>query len=105
MNRPVLSRSAGPLLVLLVSLAGCGGESPPDAAAPAEMDHSQHQMGAGGAVDSTGAAAREPVTLTPAQERALGVVYTQVARSPLETTVRTVGRIEAPEDLPARDEG
>lgn len=98
MNRPVLSGFACTLVLLWVSLAGCRGESPPDAAAPGEMDHSQHQMGAGGAVDSTGAAAREPVTLTPAQERALGVVYTQVARSPLETTVRTVGRIEAPEE-------
>ena len=98
MIRQALSRSTGPLLVLFAALAGCGGENRSDAGAPGEMDHSQHQMGAGGAVDSTGAAAREPVTLTPAQERALGVVYTQVARSPLETTVRTVGRIETPEE-------
>ena len=48
-------------------------------------------------MDSAGAVVREPVSLTPAQERALGVVYMQVSRSPLEGTVRTVGRIEASE--------
>jgi Cu(I)/Ag(I) efflux system membrane fusion protein len=62
------------------------------------MDHSQHQMGMGGAMDSTGAAAREPVMLTATQERALGVTYTQVSRGALETTVRTVGQIEASEE-------
>ena len=91
-----------PAVLVTFTLSACAGEpagdAADDAAAPAEMDHSQHQMGAGGAMDSTGAAAREPVTLTPAQERALGVTYTQVSRSPLETTVRTVGRIEASEE-------
>ena len=89
-------------LALALTFGACAGEPAGDAsvdgAAPAEMDHSQHQMGAGGATDSTGAMAREPVTLTAAQERALGVAYTQVSRSPLETTVRTVGRIEASEE-------
>ena len=91
-----------PAVLVTFTLSACAGEpagdAADDAAAPAEMDHSQHQMGAGGAMDSTGAMAREPVTLTPAQERALGVTYTQVSRSPLETTVRTVGRIEASEE-------
>jgi len=91
-----------PAVLVTFTLSACAGEpagdAADDAAAPAEMDHSQHQMGAGGAMDSTGAVAREPVTLTPAQERALGVTYTQVSRSPLETTVRTVGRIEASEE-------
>ena len=91
-----------PAVLVTFTLSACAGEpagdAADDAAAPAEIDHSQHQMGAGGAMDSTGAMAREPVTLTPAQERALGVTYTQVSRSPLETTVRTVGRIEASEE-------
>ena len=82
---------------LLVLVVACGGETGPAADGPAEVDHSAHQMGAGGGTDSTGAIAREPVSLTTAQERALGVVYMQVTRSPLETTVRTLGRIEASE--------
>jgi len=103
MTRPArYIRSVLPVLALGLALGACAGEPPDDAAdaaaMPAEMDHSQHQMGAGGATDSTGAVARKPVTLTAAQERALGVAYTQVSRSPLETTVRTVGRIEASEE-------
>jgi RND family efflux transporter MFP subunit len=103
MTRPVRHiRSTLSLLLLAFALGACAGEPAgdpaADAVAPAEMDHSQHQMGAGGAMDSTGAAAREPVSLTAAQERALGVTYTQVSRSPLETSVRTVGRIEASEE-------
>jgi Cu(I)/Ag(I) efflux system membrane fusion protein len=85
-------------LAILLPATACGPEDAADAPAPAEMDHSQHQMGMGGATDSTGAVAREPVTLTASQERALGVTYTQVSRSALETTVRTVGQIEAPEE-------
>ncbi len=85
-------------LTLLLTAMACGPGDSPDAPASAEMDHSQHQMGVGGAVDSTGAVAREPVMLTASQERALGVTYTQVSRSALETTVRTVGQIEASEE-------
>lgn len=91
-------RAVLPVLAFTVAIGACADEPGVDASAPAEMDHSQHQMGAGGAMDSTGAAVREPVTLTAAQERALGVVYTQVSRGALETTVRTVGRIEASEE-------
>lgn len=87
----------GTVLVLLALLGACGRETAPPVESPPAMDHSQHQMDAAGDVDSTGAATREPVTLTPAQEAALGVVYTQVSRGTLETTVRTVGRIEASE--------
>ena len=102
MNRPMRHIRRAPAVVRLalvaIALSACGGETGSDAPAMAEMDHSQHQMGAGGATDSTGAMAREPVSLTAAQERALGVVYTQVSRGALETTVRTVGRIEASEE-------
>ncbi|MBT8477415.1 MAG: efflux RND transporter periplasmic adaptor subunit [Gemmatimonadetes bacterium] len=84
-------------IVLLALLAACDRETGPGAEGPAPIDHSEHQAGSGEVTDSTGAVAREPVSLTPAQERALGVVYMQVTRSPLETIVRTVGRIEASE--------
>ena len=96
MTRPV--RHTVFALAILLPATACGPEDVADAPAPAEMDHSQHQMGMGGATDSTGAVAREPVTLTASQERALGVTYTQVSRSALESTVRTVGQIEAPEE-------
>jgi len=99
MIRPVRHiRAVLPVLALALALGACADEPAGEAVAPAEMDHSQHQMGAGGAMDSTGAVAREPVSLTAAQERALGVVYTQVSRGALATTVRTVGRIEASEE-------
>jgi RND family efflux transporter MFP subunit len=56
----------------------------------AEMDHSQHMMGA--------PTDRQMVHLTPAQERALGVRYVTVGSRRLERTLRTVGRIAASED-------
>jgi Cu(I)/Ag(I) efflux system membrane fusion protein len=79
-------------------IAACGGPETPEADPMAgmdhgEMDHSQHGAGA----PST----REPVRLTEAQERALGVVFTTVERMALEKTIRTVGRIEAAESAEA----
>ena len=53
--------------------------------------------GTQGTMDSSGAAVREMVHLTPDQERTLGVIYTTVARGPMTKTVRTVGEIGAPE--------
>jgi Cu(I)/Ag(I) efflux system membrane fusion protein len=53
--------------------------------------------GAQGAVDTTGAVMRQPVHLTAAQERALGVIYTTVRRGTLTRTIRTVGTVAAPE--------
>jgi Cu(I)/Ag(I) efflux system membrane fusion protein len=61
-------------------------------------EHARMQAGGQGAVDSTGAAVRNPVHLTEAQERALGVVYLTVGSRALERTIRTVGRVEAAED-------
>jgi Cu(I)/Ag(I) efflux system membrane fusion protein len=53
--------------------------------------------------DSTGSQVQSrPVRLTPAQERALGVVYAQVHRETVTRTIRTVGTVQAPE--PARIE-
>lgn len=47
--------------------------------------------------DDSVSTGRRPVHLTAEQERALGVVYTTVRRGTLSRTIRTVGRIEAPE--------
>lgn len=81
-------------------LAACGsGETASDMA---EMTAEEHAaMGTadavGAAADDTVSTGRQPVHLTAEQERALGVVYTTVRRGTLSRTIRTVGRIEAPE--------
>lgn len=88
-----------PLVALLLAV-GCGddtdGESP-----MADMTAAEHaRMQAGGTqgtFDSSGAAVRQPVHLTPQQERALGVVYTIPRRETLTRTIRTVGEIMAAE--------
>lgn len=88
-----------PLVALLLAV-GCGddtdGESP-----MADMTAAEHaRMQAGGTqgtFDSSGAAVRQPVHLTPQQERALGVVYTMPRRETLTRTIRTVGEIMAAE--------
>jgi Cu(I)/Ag(I) efflux system membrane fusion protein len=82
-----------------VGLAACG--SPEDEAPMQGMTAEEHARmmagGAQGAADSAGAPLRQAVHLSAEQERALGVAYTTVARGPLALTIRTVGRIEAPE--------
>ncbi len=85
---------------LLVGLAACGGQTEtesPMAGMTAEEHAKMQAGGTQGAVDSTGAAVRRPVHLTPAQERALGVGYTTVRREALTRAVRTVGQIAAAE--------
>lgn len=88
------------MLASLVALA-CGRGQQDEASPMAGMTAEEHaRMQAGGtqgAMDSTGAAIRQPVQLTAAQERALGVTYMSVRREPLARTVRTVGTIEAAE--------
>ncbi|TFG66989.1 MAG: efflux RND transporter periplasmic adaptor subunit, partial [Gemmatimonadales bacterium] len=83
----------------LVTLAACGGGA--DGGASLEMtpeEHARMQSGGQGAVDSTGAAVRQPVHLTASQETALGVVYLTVESRELERTIRPVGRVEEAED-------
>jgi Cu(I)/Ag(I) efflux system membrane fusion protein len=92
-----------PIVALLVA-AGCGEDT--DSESPmAEMTAEEHaRMQAGGTqgeFDSTGAAMRQPVHLTPEQERALGVVYTMPRRESLSRTIRTVGEIMAAESAVA----
>jgi Cu(I)/Ag(I) efflux system membrane fusion protein len=89
------------LMLAALAAVACGG-TPQDQASPmAGMTAEEHaRMQAGGtqgAMDSTGTAIRQPVQLTAAQERALGVTYVSVRREPLDRTVRTVGTIEAAE--------
>lgn len=93
-------RRIGVLSVVGISiLAACGGGA--EDAASMEMtpeEHARMQSGGQGAVDSTGAAVRQPVHLTAAQKKALGVVYLTVESRELERTIRTVGRVEEAED-------
>ncbi|MEJ2371473.1 MAG: efflux RND transporter periplasmic adaptor subunit, partial [Gemmatimonadales bacterium] len=84
-------------LVLISLLVGC---RPGDA--PTTEDAATEHAGHGGAAteDESGAAGasmRQPVHLSAEQERALGVVYATVERETLTRSIRTVGRIEAPE--------
>ncbi len=78
---------------------GCGGEEQesPMASMSAEEHAKMQAGGTQGAMDSTGAALRQPVHLTADQERTIGVRYTTVQRQTLDRTIRTVGRIEPAE--------
>ena len=77
--------------------AGAAGEAESPLEGMTAEEHAMHMGGGGGATDSTGAAIRNPVHLSPDQERSLGIVYTTVARGTLTRTIRTVGMIAAPE--------
>ncbi len=93
MNRPMMTLAA------LALLAGCGGQQAESPMAGMTAEEHARMMAGGtqGMVDSTGDAIRQPVHLTSAQERALGVVYATVTREPITRTIRTVGQIQAPE--------
>ncbi|HLB37890.1 MAG TPA: efflux RND transporter periplasmic adaptor subunit [Gemmatimonadales bacterium] len=83
-------------LTVFAACGGSGGESTMGGMTAEE--HARMQAGATqGAVDTTGAAVRQPVHLTAEQERALGVVYATVERQTLTRTIRTVGTVAAPE--------
>ncbi len=88
-------------IVLASLLAAACGSDQEDASPMEGMSAEEHAMmmagGTQGAMDSTGAAIRQPVHLTAEQERALGITFTTVRRETLSRRVRTVGRIEAPE--------
>ncbi len=88
-----------PLVALLLAV-GCGGDTDgesPMAGMTAEEHARMQAGGTQGTFDSSGAAVRQPVHLTPQQERALGVVYTMPRRETLTRTIRTVGEIMAAE--------
>ncbi len=96
-----MTRFLRPSLVALLLVVGACGAGDQADSSRGEMTPEEHaRMLAGGnqgAVDTTGAALRQAVHLTPAQERALGVVYTTVTRGSLQKSIRTVGTIQAPE--------
>jgi Cu(I)/Ag(I) efflux system membrane fusion protein len=81
------------------ALIACGGgdDESPMSGMTAEEHALMQAGGTQGDVDSTGAMIRRAVQLSPAQERALGVVYTTVGRERLVRTVRTVGVVDATE--------
>jgi len=83
----------------MLAAVGCRtGEEGSSMAGMTAEEHARMQAGGGaGATDTSGAALRQAVHLTPAQERALGVTYTAVTRTSLTRTVRTVGQILAAE--------
>lgn len=87
------------MTVLLLAVSACQKEAP--APAMGEMTPEEHARmlagGTQGAMDTAGMAVRQPVHLTAAQERALGVVYAVVTREAIGKTIRTVGTIQAPE--------
>lgn len=86
----------GILLVAVTTVAACGKKEQAASSMAGMSAEEMARMGQGG-VDTTGAAVRQPVHLTPEQERALGVVYTTVQRETLTRTIRTVGQIAPPE--------
>lgn len=89
-------------LVLALSgflLAACGGGSDESEAMTAD-EHAGQGPGAVAAppeIDTTNASGRGMVHLTAEQERALGVTYTVATRMSASSEIRTVGRIDAPE--------
>jgi len=88
-------------LVLGAAVLGACGKQEEEASPMAGMTAEEHAKmlagGTQGTMDSSGAAVREMVHLTPAQEQTLGVIYTTVTRGSMTKTVRTVGEIGAPE--------
>ncbi|MEE9579354.1 MAG: efflux RND transporter periplasmic adaptor subunit, partial [Gemmatimonadota bacterium] len=82
-------------LVLASALLGaCGdGDASRAGGANGAADHSTTGEG----LDAAEALERQAVHLSAEQERALGVVYVTVTRETLTRSIRTVGRIAAPE--------
>ncbi len=87
-------------LLLLVACGGEVAESPEGMEGMTAEEHAAMQVAGPPEVDTLSWVTLPPgtaVQLTAAQERALGVTYTQVARASLTRTIRTVGEIGAPE--------
>ncbi|MGE0438998.1 MAG: efflux RND transporter periplasmic adaptor subunit [Gemmatimonadales bacterium] len=91
-------RHIGVLAAALLG-AACGRQEAaesPMAGMTAE-EHARMQSGGAQQVDSSGQLVRQMVHLSPAEERALGVVYATVGRETLSKSVRTVGEIQPAE--------
>ena len=81
------------LLTLALLFAACGNEVADEAADETAMesmsaeDHAHMHGGMGGATDSTGAAIRQTIMLSPEQEQALGVTFATVQRMSLTRSI------------------
>lgn len=84
-----------PLLILpLLALPGCRSKSPADGMAGMTAEEHARMGAAAPAAGDTGmTSGREPVHLSVAQARAIGVTYAVVERGAIARTVRTVGQI------------
>jgi len=87
------------LVILTLSVGACGGSGSDDAASAgmSAEEHAHVHGGMGGATDSTGNAIRQTITLSPDQERVLGVTFITVRRMPLARSIRTVGQVTVEE--------
>ncbi len=84
-----------PLLILpILALPGCRSKSPADGMAGMTAEEHARMGAAAPAASDTGmTSGREPVHLSVAQARAIGVTYAVVERGGIARTVRTVGLI------------
>jgi Cu(I)/Ag(I) efflux system membrane fusion protein len=93
-NHP-LSSAAG-LVLASALLVACGdGDASRAGGGAGAAGHAA--PGSGESLDAAEAVERQAVHLSAEQERALGVVYVTVTRETLTRSIRTVGRIAAPE--------
>ena len=86
-------------VAVLFAMAACTGDETQETAMAgmSAEEHAHMQGGMAGATDSTGATIRQTITLTPAQEQTLGVMFGTVQRATLRRSIRTVGRIAVAE--------
>ncbi|MEJ2219170.1 MAG: efflux RND transporter periplasmic adaptor subunit, partial [Gemmatimonadota bacterium] len=84
-------------ILLLVLAGGVLGfyhvRSGPAQDASGMSGHNHAAMGGGGGADS-GAAALDPVKVTPTAARTIGITYAVVVRKPLASEVRTLGTVQ-----------
>lgn len=88
--------------ILLLGPAACGPSAPASEGVLTSEDTGETDMrgmdkGSTDTGDMEMSGDRQPVMLTAAQERAVGVVYATVGRMDLDRSIRTVGRVEVAE--------
>lgn len=88
-----MNRTASILIILLLVTLGCRSKSSEGMAGMTAEEHARVGAAAPAASDSGPMPGREPVHLTAAQARAIGVTFTVVQRGVVARTVRTVGQI------------
>jgi len=99
---PRAGRRGATSLALLLGLgttvlAGCGGGAEPARQTLTDEHAGRDPTATAPGTDTAETASRGMVHLTAEQERALGVTYTTAERMSASSEIRTVGRIEAPE--------